>query len=487
MGPKKGRGGRTPRGGKKTESAAEKASPSAPKETRAAATRSSRRTSKQQQEEEAGAAAAAAVDAVVAADDAAPPASEAPTEGAPAPQADDAPEDASAQPPEPDQAAAATETPPPAATETVSPEADASEADAAAAEGAAAAVQEEDAWVEGVDPASGVTYWFNTVTQLSTWERPAVLGDAPPRSSKRAKLEVDFDKPLTREAAGRIIGRGGGTIRTLQANSGARIEVDRHTNAITFSGTPAAVALAKKLAIEVLDGSFNDQMPVQQYTVMQEGVTHSQQPLADPVDLDKPLPKNVIGRIIGRGGETIKALQNSSGCRIHVDRESRMLSMTGDDKAVKKARGLIEELLMGASQTVHKHADYGAESIGNYMGYMSQQYMMMAHQQQMLYNQQQWAAAPTPSAAPPVPASCAEHAKGTVLLIKGLPSAFQEEHLRAAFAPFGKVAVAEMCAPPFAGHAFVAFAAPAEAQAAQSTMDSFTLGASTLRVSLVEQ
>ena len=104
--------------------------------------------------------------------------------------------------------------------------------------------------------------------------------------------------------------------------------------------------------------------------------------LAEPVDLDNPLPKHAIGRVIGRGGATIKALQSSSGCRIHIDKETRKLSISGEEKQVQKARSLIEELLMGKSQTVHKHADYGMQSMDAYMNYM--QPMMMVSISMML-------------------------------------------------------------------------------------------------------
>jgi far upstream element-binding protein len=56
--------------------------------------------------------------------------------------------------------------------------------------------------------------------------------------------------------------------------------------------------------------------------------------------------------VIGRGGETIRDLQERSGARIAVtpspqdhDSTSRLVTITGDDAAIERAKSLIEEIV----------------------------------------------------------------------------------------------------------------------------------------------
>merc|ERR1711871_980593 len=40
-------------------------------------------------------------------------------------------------------------------------------------------------WIESFDPTSGMAYYFNTETQLSSWEHPALLDQMPPVQRRR--------------------------------------------------------------------------------------------------------------------------------------------------------------------------------------------------------------------------------------------------------------------------------------------------------------
>lgn len=57
-----------------------------------------------------------------------------------------------------------------------------------------------------------------------------------------------------------------------------------------------------------------------------------------------------IGRLIGRGGSKIKALQEDSGARINIDKQynengQSAVTLTGTDDAQQRAKNLIKELL----------------------------------------------------------------------------------------------------------------------------------------------
>ena len=65
------------------------------------------------------------------------------------------------------------------------------------------------------------------------------------------------------------------------------------------------------------------------------------------------IPSNKVGVVIGRGGETIRDLQDRSGARINVTPDSaaslqsseRSVTLIGDEPAIQRARALIDEIV----------------------------------------------------------------------------------------------------------------------------------------------
>ena len=70
------------------------------------------------------------------------------------------------------------------------------------------------------------------------------------------------------------------------------------------------------------------------------------------------IPGNLVARIIGRGGEVIKALQEDTGAKIVIIQESREyalekpLRITGSPEAVEMARLRVENLLANEIEKV---------------------------------------------------------------------------------------------------------------------------------------
>ena len=63
-------------------------------------------------------------------------------------------------------------------------------------------------------------------------------------------------------------------------------------------------------------------------------------------------PKGLVGRVIGKGGETINELQRRSGARIQIEQrvaegEPCVVEVQGDDRAVEEARRLVHEVMGG--------------------------------------------------------------------------------------------------------------------------------------------
>jgi far upstream element-binding protein len=109
---------------------------------------------------------------------------------------------------------------------------------------------------------------------------------------------------------GKLIGKAGSTVNELQARGGTHIEINHHgghgeTKAVTITGpSPSSIAVTKQLIQEVLH----------------EGPAggHGHAPGSKVV---VPCPAHIVGRIIGRGGETIRTLQTTSNAHILINQD----------------------------------------------------------------------------------------------------------------------------------------------------------------------
>ena len=133
-------------------------------------------------------------------------------------------------------------------------------------------------------------------------------GASGPRPGQRTEI-VDCDANLV----GRVIGRGGETIRNMQNMSGARIQIDQNfpqgePRKITISGSDQTVEMAMRMLKDVMENGPNNTGVI----VAADGQQHQEV---------VPCDKGMVGRLIGHKGETINALQARSGCRIQIDQQ----------------------------------------------------------------------------------------------------------------------------------------------------------------------
>jgi rRNA processing protein Krr1/Pno1 len=176
---------------------------------------------------------------------------------------------------------------------------------------------------------------------------------------------------------GIVIGRGGETIRDLQARSGATIKVTpdkdvlqgSETRSIMIIGSAQAVLIAHQLVTDVVqealarrssNGSGNGVLVSamasgsNSLTSQPGGSGSSSQPLSANIQLTETLlvPKDKVGLIIGRNGVTIRDLQERSGARIQFSKDSpevalgkqhasRPVTITGTRECINSARSLI--------------------------------------------------------------------------------------------------------------------------------------------------
>ncbi|XP_067879035.1 tudor and KH domain-containing protein-like [Heterodontus francisci] len=146
--------------------------------------------------------------------------------------------------------------------------------------------------------------------------------------------QIAMDMRVPRDAVKIIIGRQGSTIKQLRKETGARIEVEDSEETggyegpaervLTVVGSPVQVCKAK-VAIHQL--------------------------LADSMKITEELhvPHRAVGRIIGRGGESIREICRTTGAKIVCEKETseqildtrRSVKISGTKQEVASARALI--------------------------------------------------------------------------------------------------------------------------------------------------
>ena len=62
-------------------------------------------------------------------------------------------------------------------------------------------------------------------------------------------------------------------------------------------------------------------------------------------------PKSIVGRVIGKGGETIKMMQKNFGANIQIDQSQEPMKITvaGQPQAVEAAAAAVTEIINGGN------------------------------------------------------------------------------------------------------------------------------------------
>jgi len=140
-------------------------------------------------------------------------------------------------------------------------------------------------------------------------------------------------------AVASLIGKGGSTITALQADTGCSIRIgDRNDDSsapvlVQIRGNTAEATAAGKAAVMAhLDT---------------EGFPEGQLPERSSQAHSIPLPnsRDAPGYIIGKGGATVRKLQEDTGASISVDRENGEVLIEGNEEQVAAAVAAVDKLL----------------------------------------------------------------------------------------------------------------------------------------------
>ncbi|KFO18230.1 Tudor and KH domain-containing protein [Fukomys damarensis] len=160
----------------------------------------------------------------------------------------------------------------------------------------------------GVPASAAVAYILYRRYRESREERLTFVGED----------DIEIEMRVPQEAVKLIIGRQGANIKQLRKQTGARIDVDTEDigeeRVLLISGFPVQVCKAKAAIHQILTENT-------------------------PVSEQLSVPQRAVGRIIGRGGETIRSICKASGAKITCDKESegtlllsRLIKISGTQK-----------------------------------------------------------------------------------------------------------------------------------------------------------
>lgn len=172
---------------------------------------------------------------------------------------------------------------------------------------------------------------------------------------------VSEDMKIPNRFVGLIIGRGGEQINKLQSETGAKIQVapdpppgqiappDRH---VSINGTQEAVEKARNLLNRICDeGKIPESLMSLPVVAPGEQV------------IEMMIPASKVGLIIGKGGETIKALQERAQCRMmmiqdgpYTNAPEKPLRIMGDVMRTQRGQDLVQDLLTEKELEVSGHA-----------------------------------------------------------------------------------------------------------------------------------
>ncbi|KAI9875087.1 MAG: hypothetical protein M1823_007548, partial [Watsoniomyces obsoletus] len=167
---------------------------------------------------------------------------------------------------------------------------------------------------------------------------PRSQAKAPPPAASTTSEGDSLQIMVPDRTVGLIIGRGGETIRDLQDRSGCHVNIvgeNKSVNGfrpVNLIGSMSAQQYARDLIMEIVE---SDQKGIS----IKELRSRNREDSFDKINDSILVPGDSVGMIIGKGGETIKDMQNQTGCKINVSPASgrdiqREIGLIGSRNAI---------------------------------------------------------------------------------------------------------------------------------------------------------
>ena len=200
--------------------------------------------------------------------------------------------------------------------------------------------------------------------------RPYGTPDRNRGSVERGPAENDTERiPIEKAYVGLIIGRSGENLRRVEQTTGARVQFRdgpesggsiRHCD---VSGSPSARASAIAEILRIIDehAQGNRGGPDRSRPQVRPESSLSQEEVENGTQI--MVPDRTVGLIIGRGGETIRDLQERSGCHVNIVGENKSVSglrpvnLIGSAQSQQMAKDLIMDIVESDSRNTASKQD----------------------------------------------------------------------------------------------------------------------------------
>ena len=193
------------------------------------------------------------------------------------------------------------------------------------------------------------------------------------------------------KTVGLIIGRQGETIKDLQERSGCHVNIlaenksENGYRPINLIGTDQSRAHAHQLILEIVDSDSKASNTNQTASQRDRGYGDYNRGGGgggrDYIEKTIDVPSEAVGMIIGKGGETIKEMQKTTGCKINVNQPAgrdvtRKIDLAGTSRSMAEAERVIWEKVDTVRQRDAARGGGGGGSggrAGSFDGYSQQQ------------------------------------------------------------------------------------------------------------------
>ncbi|EGD75849.1 hypothetical protein, variant [Salpingoeca rosetta] len=182
---------------------------------------------------------------------------------------------------------------------------------------------------------------------------------------------------------GRVIGRQGSTIRQIQELSGAHMDIAKecrpgeYQREVTVTGTPAQVEKCEELIRKKVSGESLPPAPTRSAN-----------------DTIITIPDEMVGRIIGKGGCTIRELQDNSGAHMDVAKapnpgtNKREIVVRGQPQQIAYCTYLINTKIAELTGDYTRNFVEGPPEVLTAAANMGSMYAQLRQQQMMQQAQQ---------------------------------------------------------------------------------------------------
>lgn len=131
------------------------------------------------------------------------------------------------------------------------------------------------------------------------------------------------------------------TIKRISDESGARLQIERDANEVSAKGDASQLEIARMLIHDIVTAPIRQATTTATTTVFAERESEAK-PEYTIIEIDS---QGQEGRIIGRGGENIRNMAMTSGAKIQIDKETKMIKISGFKEKVETAKHMLETFM----------------------------------------------------------------------------------------------------------------------------------------------